>query len=431
MNDGVSLHLGIGRTDITPDIGGHLYGYDDSTFSKEIHDRLTSTAFVFACGDERAAMISATVCLINTALAAEIRSEISRTTGIPFENIMLCATHTHSGPNTAGEFGWGEIDREYCDTVFVPRILQSVRDAADNMIPVSMGIADSISLAGINRREQRRNGGIGLGQCPWGCFNPKMTVISFRSSENRTVGNIIHYGAHGTAAGKNAEISRDWSGIMTDRVERETGGITAFFNGPEGDVGPRLTNGQTVGDIRYVEELGGVAATDAMRIYRQISDFSPALLSCSSGVLKIPVKPRISLEEAEREHGKYAGKTVNLSGQMRRYYESVIESYRNGYVEKDCREVPQSVIKIGNAVFVSFPYELFSEVGMRIEKYSRHPRVLSLSNTNGSEGYFVTQDQLCRGGYEISMFETQRVQAPVDDADMHLINETLKNTEVL
>ncbi len=50
---------------------------------------------------------------------------------------------------------------------------------------------------------------------------------------------------------------------MTDAVEKESGAITAFFNGPEGDVGPRLSNGRTVGDLRHVHELGKMAAKDA------------------------------------------------------------------------------------------------------------------------------------------------------------------------
>ena len=43
---------------------------------------------------------------------------------------------------------------------------------------------------------------------------------------------------------------------MIDRLEAATGTLTAFINGAEGDVGPRLTNGKTVGNISLVEEHG-------------------------------------------------------------------------------------------------------------------------------------------------------------------------------
>jgi len=92
-----------------------------------------------------------------------------------------------------------------------------------------------------------------------------MTVISFADEEGKVVANIVHYGMHGTCAGRNYEISRDWAGVMVDDVERVSGAITAFFNGAEGDVGPRLTNGLTTGngDITYAERHGALAAHDA------------------------------------------------------------------------------------------------------------------------------------------------------------------------
>ena len=68
---------------------------------------------------------------------------------------------------------------------------------------------------------------------------------------------------------------------------------------------------------------------------------------------------------------------------------------------------------------------------MRIDDATKDLKVLSLSNTNGTKGYFPTQDQLCRGGYEVTMFKYNGVQTPTDDADYHLIKETLRNIERL
>ena len=71
------LKLGVGRTDITPEIGGNLYGYNPDTYSESIHDNLRATAFVFKYNNITAVMISVEVCLINTTLAYEIRKTIS------------------------------------------------------------------------------------------------------------------------------------------------------------------------------------------------------------------------------------------------------------------------------------------------------------------------------------------------------------------
>ena len=49
-----------------------------------------------------------------------------------------------------------------------------------------------------------------------------MTVVSFKDYNQKPVASIVHYGAHCTAAGMNTEISRDWAGVMIDRLSEES-----------------------------------------------------------------------------------------------------------------------------------------------------------------------------------------------------------------
>lgn len=425
------LMLGVSCKVITPEVGGQLYGYRPDVMSSSVNDDLTVTAFYFKQGDTQALMISATVCLINTDLSNEILSEISSRYGIPKQNCLLHATHTHSGPNVTGTFGWGDIDREYCDGIFVPRILDAVKEAIESVQHVKMAVSYGESLVGINRRELRVDNRIALGQNPWGPFNPQMTVISFVSPDKKPIANIIHYGAHGTAAGTNHEISRDWSGVMIDAVTAEFGGITAFFNGPEGDVGPRLTNGKTVGDIGYVKRLGAIAAQDAVKIRKNAKCCCDVTLEVSEHTLNVPLDPRIPLETAKADYEPIKDKTVNAIGARANYLRTVIKSYEDGYTDLETLPVSQTVIRIGDVAFVGFAYELFSEIGMRIAQASHIPYTLSLSNTNGSEGYFVTEDQICRGGYEIDMFKTKYIQPYSDNADWHVVTQTLDHLNKL
>ena len=376
-------------------------------------------------------MISATLCLMNTQLCDGTLSVIEERFGIPKGNCILHCTHTHSGPNLAGNFGWGEIDGKYYDGIFLPALLRAVERAKASPVAVTVGVAVGNSFVAVNRRELRKDNTVALGQNPWGPFDPAMTVLAFRDEDGKAVANIIHYGMHGTCAGMNKEISRDWSGIMTDEVEKQSGAVTAFFNGAEGDVGPRLTNGFTVGDITYVERLGAVAAQDACAIYRGIRSYEEAELSVLDGSLRIPLEKRVSLETAEAEYEKLKGNTVNIQGKMAHYYKTQIELYRSGYVDQPVRELQQTVIAIGGVAFVAFPYELFSEISMRIARERAFPYTLSLSNTNGSEGYFVTEDQICRGGYEVGMFKTGYLQPYADNADMFMVNGTLENLNKL
>ena len=425
------LCLGVARENITPEIGGQLYGYSPDIFSKSVADDLTVTAYYFRQGKTKALMISCTVCLINTELSNSILSLIEQKFQIPKQNCMLCATHTHSGPNTSGQSGWGDIDNEYCEERFVPAILLATEKAMKSIQPVKMGIAHGISHVGINRRELNENNNIILGQNPWGPYNPEMTVISFTDEHGKAVANMIHYGAHGTAAGKNQEITRDWSGIMIDTLEKQSGAITAFFNGPEGDIGPRISNKKTTGDMDYVRELGAVAAQDAVRIYNKLYTYSDATLSVSHKKLQIPLKKRISAGKAKQMLETYKDHTVNYKGMIREHLENTIKSYEDGYGDQEVCELEQTVIALGDLVFLSFPYELFSEIGMRIDKAFQTKAILSLSNTNGSEGYFVTQDAICRGGYEVTMFLYGHLQQFADNADFYLMQESIKHIQNL
>lgn len=423
--------LGVGSAVITPEVGGQLYGYSPDVRSNSVNDDLTVTAFCFDQGGMSALMISASVCLINTQLAEEILAKIEELFGIPKKNCLLHAIHTHSAPNVAGAYGWGDIDREYCDTVFIPAIVAAVRDAVNTKRPAKMAVAVGESLIGINRRELRANNKIYLGQNPWGPFNPQMTVVSFCDDENKPIANIVHYGAHCTAAGKNHEISRDWAGVMVDAVSAELGGVTAFFNGPEGDVGPRLTNGWTVGNIGYAMRLGAVAAQDAVKIGKNAKIYKDVLLRVSECTINVPIDKRMDLQSAKEAYEPIKEQTVNLEGARANYLRTVINSYEEGYTDLINRSFSQTVIRLADVAFVSFPYELFSEIGMRIAHESPIAHTLSLSNTNGSEGYFATEDSICRGGYEVEMFKTSHVQPYADNADWHLVTQTLEHLHKL
>lgn len=423
-----SLKLGVARRIITPNIGGQLYGYRPDVFSKKINDDLTVTAFYFKQGETEALLISATVCLIRTSLAEDILLKLEERFKIPKQSIMLNATHTHSGPNTAGETGWGDIDTAYCDGIFIPMIFEAVAEAKAKTTSVKMGVAEMDSLIGINRRELSKiSGKILLGQNPDGPFDPKMTVISFADENGKTVANIIHYGCHGTAAGTNTEITRDWSGIMTDAVEAESGAVTAFFNGPEGDVGPRISNGRTVGDLSYVYELGEKAAADAVAAFEKIADYRETDLKTSFKELDIPLKKRMPKDEALEALKKYEGQTINVGKMAKDNLLAVVESYNTDFKDEPSRKVAQTVIALGDVVLASTPYETFSEIGLAINNAFPDKKVLTLSNTNGSEGYFITEDAKPSGGYEVSMFLYGHIQQFCDNADIALANETINH----
>ncbi len=431
---GEKLLLGVSRRNITPPVGCCLAGYAPDVIAEKVNDELTSTAFVFEQNGVRAALISLTVLSIKTPLADELRERIAEKLGTGKESVILHAIHNHSGPNLTGTYGWGDIDQEYLHGILIPGLMGSVEDALADMKSVTMAVTTGESLVGVNRRERALDNTVKLGQNPWGSFDPMMTVIAFEDENKTPVANLVHYGCHGTAAGRNHEISRDWAGVMIDTLEVRSGAITAFLNGPEGDVGPRLTNGLTVGKIReglgniaYAMRLGAVAGQDAVKIYNQPKCRTVPKLTVAAGTTMVPLKPRIPLEEAKERYEEFRGQTINIRGRSERHYRAVIESYSNGYEEVEGYPIEQAILRLGDVAIVACPYELFSEIAMRVKKDSPVPHTLILSNTNGEESYYATESELCRGGYEIDMFITKYIQPPVPNADWHYITQTLEN----
>lgn len=422
------LLLGVGREIITPKIGARLHGYGPDIFSESVNDDLTATAFYFEQGDTKALMISTTVCSIRSDLAEMILEKIEEQYQVPKECCLLAAIHTHSGPCTNGKGrGWGDVDWEYCNSIYIPKILAAVGQALAKPQKVTVGVGIGDSLVGINRRQLTSKNETGLGQCKWGCFNPQMTVISFKNGQGEAVANMVHYGCHGTAAGKNTEISRDWPGVMIDGLEKESGAITAFFNGAEGDIGPRLSNGKTTGDISYVYEIGRIAARDAIRIYKTISDYKELELKVAFGSVRLPLAPKTSKEAAEAIYEEYKEFNSNIRKMQAQTALATIKAWEAGEQDQLHTEIDQPIIGLGDLYMVGFPFEMFSQIAMRIDEAFPDQNILTLSLTNGTEGYFITEDAICRGGYEVTYFLSGSIQPFTRDGDFHIMRKTVEN----
>ncbi len=426
------LKVGAAQAVITPKVGCQLFGYTYDTFSESVNDDLTATAIAFIDGEKKILAVSATVCEISTDFALEVREKVAEAIGFDFSDIMLSATHTHSGPVTATMEGWGVVDRDYADNIFIPNIIKAAVEAVENVKSAKVGVSVVQSQVGVNRRQLNRENFVDFGQNPWGLYDPNMTFIAIKDEDGKGIVNIIHYGAHCTAAGRNHEISRDWAGVMLDCVDRETNTITAFFNGAEGDVGPRISNGLTTGDLRYVRELGGVAAIDAMRAYRAIKEYRPMELKIAKDKVSLPYKKPFALDDAKAVLAKYPEKPAhNLERMQYVTMEQIIDYYNSGKEFPSHKEFDQTVFAIGDIVFVPFPFEFFSEISLRLREYSKYQYTLGIGCTNGVNAYLPSQTELCRGGYEVAMFLYNGVTSLADDSDINIINENLRIMEKL
>lgn len=423
--------IGAARRIITPPLGTPLAGYPYERIAKAVNDDLTVNAVAMGAGKPTAVLVSIDVAVVADELVDEISTKISEQTDISKKDIIICAIHTHSGP--ANTSCWGEVNNTYNDDILIPMTLEAVKEAVANAVPAVMGVGVTNSDAGVNRRELTKDGEVVLGQNPYGIYDPEMTVLAFKSPEGKPIVNLIHYGAHATAAGEGPEITRDWPGYMVDSMEKLTSAMTVFINGAEGDVGPRLSNGKTTGgkpdgDIMMACEVGSLAALDAARAYKSIKEYREVSFDTFSDEIKLPYRTLPPLEELRRERDAMGDpdKLIEVDAVKYAYLTDKIEMLENGVEPQQYHKMRQVLFAFNSVVLVPFAFEMFSEITLRLKSYSPFKHTLGLSNANGRNGYLPSRDQLCRGGYEVEMFYYYANAGLADNTDDNIINEYLR-----
>ena len=425
------LSVGVGRKIITPTVGTILFGYAPGRPAESVNDDLRVTCIALQQGETKAMLISADICLYDAPHCDRLRGLIETGTGVPADNVIFCSTHTHSGPAASAGAGWGTTNEAYNEQILDPRTVEAAAAACAGLRPALLGIGTTESNVGINRRELSRDGTVSLGQNPWGPYDPAMTVLCFRTTDGTPIVNAIHYCCHGTAAGKNPEITRDWSGPMVDCLEEQSGAISVFFNGAEGDVGPRLPNGKTTGSLKLALDLGALAGIDAVRAWRGIKTFRDVPLRVLTREIALPFKTLTDRETATRALHDL-GDPERLVGMDAKAYDKwrqVIDTYASGDPRKTHRRFKESAVFLGSAAFVPLPFEMFVEITLRIRLHSPFEHTLCLSNSNGQFGYFPARDQYCRGGYEITSARNYDAYELAENADDSAVDQIVNMLE--
>lgn len=434
------LKAGIGRVDVTPELGVRLGGYPTRERPAEsINDPLHSTALILESGDVKAALITLDWLAIEEEDASAIRSAIAAETDVPAENVIISATHTHTAPNTISIPGWGEKERSYISSA-TPKIIKSAVNAANALVHVKVGVGTTRSEVGVNRHLVGANEIVVpmIGDVH-GTFDPTMTVIRFES-ENGVVAALAHYGAHATAfggvRGGPRIVSRDWPGVMTDRVESQIHAPIMFVNGAFGDVGPRtnrlMDGGFSAGTgdgLDAVREVGYRAAGDALRTLVDIREFGRDVgLEVIRGDLFFPYAPAPSMKEVEKKLREHESTKDQYGDPMFEYehwnkLRLALESGKNanGRVHK------QTIIRLGTTVFVPFPGELFSGIALRLRRLSPFQHTLCCGAANGYHAYIPTREARHRGGYATRLADAFDGFGMVEDIDDVLVAATMKS----
>ncbi len=437
------LKVGIAKTEITPPLGTQLAGYGDAHRpAEEIHDPLYATAIVFEQGNIKAAHITLDLTVIGNDDIETIRKLSSEKSGISAENINVGVIHTHSAPRTFNFDGWGNKDEKYIATL-IPKVAQVVKNAADLTMSVKVGIATTKTEVGINRRSVQEYNEYGFRVSPYddNPYDSTMTVVRFESTENdKTVATLIHASAHATAMGINRLVSRDWPGVMIDRVESQTKAPVIFINGSFGDTGPRtnmlVDKGKFsagAGDgIHSVYEVGYRAASDALWTHQSIKHFladSDVKLGILTENIKLSVAPLADIEEAKKQLEEWeARKDESGTGKCNyRYWKRVIEAHSKPPITH--YDFSQTIIAIGPIALVPIPGEPFTSINLRIRKHSPFQYTLISGGTNGAFCYIPDREARHRGGYETWVSRGTLTYLLAENIDDVLVEENVKLLE--
>ncbi len=215
------FRAGIAVRVVTPDpllpVSGGI-GPSKPTTQKQ--GELTVRALVLADGDTKIAIVSADFLGFPAVLANQARKEIK---GIPPENVLIGATHTHSAPDCYGFTdgrGATAANLKYLETV-CGRMAEAVNEAAANLQPASLKIATG-----------EAQGKIAYNYYAERLYDPRCSVIQAIGADGKPFATLVNYAIHPEVIGSNQGIcSPDLIGPLYDRLQDKGAGVGIFMNG--------------------------------------------------------------------------------------------------------------------------------------------------------------------------------------------------------
>src|SRR5688572_4277598 len=96
------LRAGAATSNITPELGLRIVGGFAPYPAEHVHDELHARCLVLDDGKTKLALVVCDLLGLHRSLSIEARRLIQEGTGIPPENVMISATHTHSAATALG-----------------------------------------------------------------------------------------------------------------------------------------------------------------------------------------------------------------------------------------------------------------------------------------------------------------------------------------
>lgn len=436
------MQAGVAVRDISPRKPMFLVGYPHvPRISTGIHDPLLASALYLSNGGTALLLISVDVLFISRESTEICRTAIAGACGMPASNILISATHTHSGPVTATMLAWKDDpvvpapDAEYME-LFHVGIVQAATAACQAARPAQLAVTTApIEGVGCNRL------------APDGPFDSEAGLLAVRS-EGKLLALTLVYGMHPTVLHEDSRwVSSDFTYYARLQLNEAFPGLTTVYhNAPCGNLSPRYhVRGQTFAEAERLGRKLGASVADALGRLR-VEDFQADIpLAALPGYAELVPNHFSAVDEAQRalraaqQHFEQLKREGAPHGLVRTA-ECVIFGCEEGLtlaraqaagetarLQEHYRKAEVQAFRIGDTFVVGLPGEQFVEYGLQLKR-AAPARAFVLSLANGElQGYIVTPEARNQLSYEaaFALFAAESGQR-LNDTALGLLMELWK-----
>ena len=319
---------------------------------------LTIRALVFEQEGTRVAMVSADFLGFPALLGNRVRAAV---TNIPGTNILIAATHTHSGPDCYGfpnGKGGTDSDPKYLETVCA-RMAEAINEAAAKL-----------QIAKIKIATGEAKGKIAYNYYAEQLYDPRCHVIQVSDTTGKAFATLVNYAIHPEVLGSSAGIcSPDLIGPLYDRIAEKGGGTGIFMNSAQGGMVTADNRLKSSGEARSWEEcvrIGALLADEALRIVQSAPEqIEPKLFGAARSV-SFPVDSPLMRDLLKVLPGANAA-DGKLTTQM-------------------------NLVNLGDAQILTIPGEALPNIGYYLKRKMRGKHNLLFGLTNDAFGYILTKE---------------------------------------
>jgi hypothetical protein len=359
------LQVGASMQNINPtqshlDEGVYLAGYGVGPVRKAegIRDDIWARAMAVSDGKETFVLVSLDLIGIGNVDLQYIRERASFSSNVPEGNILVSATHTHSGPDFQGL--WGGVPasyRKYVRTQTISAIVGAVKDLKPARIYIT-----SFELPEYNKNRAGK----------FDFTDATMTVLNaITLAGGLPIVTLVNYAAHPTILGSgNKLVSSDFPSALRNKVEEKIGGMAMYINGAVGDVSARR---QGLNADQYGAKLGEIAVA---HLQEEKTRLKSKITSLKHKDFELPVKNKAFL--------------VAYAGSLLRPYSRLNFDPQIGYYVV----TRVHYIEYGpDLALMSVPGEAYTRFALPLRQMSNSKHVLFLGLTSDTLGYFVPEDE--------------------------------------